>query len=116
MKFKLDENLPLEVADLFRKEGYDIDTIQSEGLTGSSDPEILRQIQIADRILLTTDKGIADIRRFPPEQYLGIVLFRPSKTGRGEVLRFIQQVLPNLLATALSARLVIVSPSGIRSR
>lgn len=55
MNFKLDENLPLEIADAFREAGHEIDSVQSEGLTGASDLIILPQIQI--QILLTMDSG-----------------------------------------------------------
>jgi|ERR1700733_5518205 len=116
MKFKLDENLPVEIADAFRAEGHEIDSVQSEGLTGSSDLVILHRIQVENQILLTMDKGIADIRLFPPSQYPGIVLFRTSTSGRGEVLRFIQATLPDLLSTDIAGRSVGVSPRGIRSR
>jgi predicted nuclease of predicted toxin-antitoxin system len=116
MKFKLDENLPLEIADAFRNAGHEIDSVQSEGLTGSSDLKILEQVQHENRILLTMDKSIADIRLFPPSQHPGIVLFRPSNSGRGEVLRFVQQTLPDLLSINLSGRLAIVTPKGIRLR
>ena len=116
MKFKLDENLPLEIADAFRDAGHEIDSVHDEGLTGVSDEKILAAIQFEGQILLTMDKGIADVRRFPPSEYPGIVLFRPSTSGRGEVLRFVQEALNVLLSTRMSGRLVIVSPSGIRTR
>jgi len=116
MKSKLDENLPLEIADPFRDAGHEIDSVQSEGLTGASDRKILAQIQAGDQILLTMDKGIADIRLFPPSLYPGIVLFRPSTSGRGEVLRFVQRTLPDLLSIDLTGHLAIVSPRGIRIR
>jgi predicted nuclease of predicted toxin-antitoxin system len=116
MKFKLDENLPLEIADAFRDSGHEIDSVQSEGLSGASDLTILDRVQSENRILLTMDKGIADIRRFRPEFYPGIVLFRPSSAGRGEVLRFVQETIPDLLSTDIIGRLVVVSPRGIRSR
>jgi predicted nuclease of predicted toxin-antitoxin system len=116
MKFKLDENLPLEIADAFQDAGHEIDSVQSEGLTGASDLKILYHVQIENQILLTMDKGIADIRLFPPSQYPGIVLFRPATSGRGEVLRFVQQALPDLLSTDMTGRLVVISPRGIRSR
>jgi len=116
MKFKLDENLPLEIAEAFRDAGHEIDSVQSEGLTGATDVKILDQVQIENQILLTMDKGIADIRLFPPSEYPGIVLFRPASSGRGEVLRFVQQALPDLLSISLTGRLVIVSPRGIRIR
>jgi predicted nuclease of predicted toxin-antitoxin system len=85
MKFKLDENLPLEIAVAFQDPGHEIDTVQSEGLVGAPDVEILDHARTEDRILLTMDKGIADVRLFPPSSYPGIVLFRPATSGRGEV-------------------------------
>src|ERR1700733_16049109 len=110
MKFKLDENLPLEIGDTLRNAGHEIDSVQSEGLTGSSDIKILQHVQIENQILFTMDKGIADIRLFPPSQYPGIVLFRPSTSGRGAVLRFVQQALPDILSMEIAGHLVIVSP------
>ena len=90
--------------------------MQSEGLTGATDLTILERVQIENRILLTMDKGIADIRLFPPSQYPGIVLFRPSASGRGEVLQFVQKALPHLLSINLSGHLAIVTSRGIRIR
>ncbi len=116
MKFKLDENLPVEIADSFREAGHQIDTVHDEGLAGAPDIEILEHARIEDRILLTMDKGIADIRLFPPSMYPGIVLFRLATSGRGEVLRFVQEALTDLLSTDIAGRLVIVSPRGIRTR
>jgi predicted nuclease of predicted toxin-antitoxin system len=116
MKFKLDENLPLEIADAFRDTGHEIDSVQSEGLTGASDQEILKRAQAENQVLLTMDKGIADVRIFPPSQYNGIVLFRPSISGRGEVLSFVQRALTDLLSLELSGHLAIVTSRGIRIR
>jgi predicted nuclease of predicted toxin-antitoxin system len=103
-EFKLDENLPLEIAVAFQDSGHYVDV------------EILDHARADDRILLTMDKDIADVRLFPPSEYPGIVRFRPAASGRGEVLRFVRQALPDLLSTNLEGRLVIVSPRGIRVR
>ena len=37
MKFKIDENLPGELADEFRAAGHVADTVYDEGLSGASD-------------------------------------------------------------------------------
>jgi len=55
MKFKLDENLPHEIADAFQDSGHEVDTVQSEGLVGAPDVEILGHARAEDRILLTMD-------------------------------------------------------------
>jgi hypothetical protein len=85
MKFKLHENLPLEIADAFQTLGHELETVQGEGLVGAPNTEILNHARTEGRILLTMDKGIADIRLLPPATYPGIVLFRPATSGRGEV-------------------------------
>ena len=40
MKFKIDENLPVEVAARLRKEKYDAATVMEEDLGGQSDADI----------------------------------------------------------------------------
>ena len=40
MKFKTDENLPLQAAELLRSAGHDADSVLDEGLSGTSDPNL----------------------------------------------------------------------------
>lgn len=99
-----------------RAAGHDADTVFDEGLTGSPDSAIMARVQAEGRALLTLDKGIADIRAYPPHQYAGIILFRPSLTGRAATLAFVRQHLPALLQSTLSGHLFVVSDTGIRIR
>ena len=66
VEFKLDENLPVELRDDLRALGYAADTVYDEKIAGATDEVILEHARIEGRILLTMDKGIADVRRFPP--------------------------------------------------
>ncbi len=116
MKFKVDENLPAEIAADLRAAGHDADTVPDQGLAGSPDTVIMTRVQAEARVMLTMDKGIADIRAYPPAQYAGIVLFRPASTGRAAVLAFVRQHLPAMLSSSLSGHLFVVSETGIRSR
>ena len=116
MKFKLDENLPVELRDDLQTLGHEADTVPDEGLMGAPDSLLLERARDEERVLLTMDKGIADVRRFPPRLYAGIVLFRPSSTGRGEVLAFVRRHLPSILALELKGWLLIVGERSIRVR
>lgn len=116
MKFKLDENLPAEIKVDLNAAGHGADTVVEEGLGGASDSQILSQANLEGRVLLTMDKGIADVRTYPPEQFAGIVLLRPTTQGRSATLSFVRRHLPQLLASDLAGRLIIVSESGIRVR
>ena len=116
MKFKLDENLPVELASDLRSLGYDVDTVHDEGLRGAADPAVVDAALAADRILFTLDKGIANLQRYPVRQHAGVVLFRPDTSGRGAVIAFVRERLPRVLEVDLTNRLIVVGPSRIRFR
>ncbi len=116
MKFKLDENLPVELVYNIRSAGHEAETVVDEGLAGSSDEIVLEVAKEESLVFLTLDKGIGDIRNYPPEQYPGIVLFRPTTTGRGATLNFVRAHLDSLLEMDLSGRLVVVTERGVRIR
>jgi predicted nuclease of predicted toxin-antitoxin system len=114
MKFKLDENLPLELADDLTRLGHDADTVVSEGLAGSDDATVVRAARSSERILMTLDKGIASLLQYP--QPGGIVLFRPDSSGRQHVLLFIRSRLESLLQIDIADRLIVVGADRIRIR
>jgi predicted nuclease of predicted toxin-antitoxin system len=116
VKFKLDENLPVELVMDLRGFGHDADTVTDEGLRGAADPAVLDAAFAADRILFTLDKGIANIRRYPIHQHAGVVLFRPDTSGRGSVIAFVRERLNKVLEMDLAGRLTIVGLSRIRFR
>ena len=78
MRFKIDENLPAELAQDLQTFGHDAETVASEGLGGTDDPTLVEHWSRENRVLLTLDKGIGDIRQYPPETLHGLVLFRAS--------------------------------------
>jgi predicted nuclease of predicted toxin-antitoxin system len=116
MRFKLDENLPTElVADLQRL-GQEADTVWTEGLAGAPDTTVLQRARTEQRAVLTLDKGMADVRRFPPAKFPGIVLFRPGRLGPDTVLAFVRRYLPVLLAIDVGGRLVVITEREVRIR
>jgi predicted nuclease of predicted toxin-antitoxin system len=116
MNFKIDENLPAEIADELRTRGYSAETVPEEGMSGAADSFLLNAALLENRILLTLDKGIADLRRYPSQSHAGVVLFRPDRAGRKFVAEFIFARLDALLMLDLSGRVTIVSQSQIRRR
>jgi predicted nuclease of predicted toxin-antitoxin system len=116
MKFKLDENLPLELADDILRLGHDADSVHGENLDGADDATVVRAAFGAGRILITLDKGIASLLRYPLQNHAGVVLFRPDASGRREVLSFVRLRLDNLLEMESNGRLTVVGPTQIRVR
>jgi hypothetical protein len=116
MKFKVDENLPAELVYDLRRADQEAETVTDENLSGAPDSIVLERVRSEGRVLLTLDKGIGDIRTYPPQQYAGIVLFRPQTTGRGATLSFVCRHLDTLLRLDLVGHLVVVTERGIRIR
>ena len=116
MKFKLDENLPQDLADDLAQLGCDTDTVHSEGLVGADDLAVVGAARSSGRILMTLDKGIASLLQYPVYKHSGVVLFRPKAFGRRVVLSFARSRLKNLLEMELVGRLTVVGQNRIPVR
>lgn len=62
MKFKIDENLPVEVATMLRESGYDATTVHDQNLIGEPDAHLASVCQTEKRAVITLDIDFADIR------------------------------------------------------
>lgn len=62
MDFKIDENLPTDVAHLLRQVGHRASTALEQGLGGASDSERAAVCQKEGLALITLDRDFADIR------------------------------------------------------
>jgi predicted nuclease of predicted toxin-antitoxin system len=116
MKLKLDENIPIELLDDLLSLGHEADSVKSEGLAGEPDQVILERARAEARVLLTLDKGIGNVRAFPPNEFSGIVLLRPPSSGRDGTLSFARKHLPAILAEDMIGRLLVVTDQGLRRR
>ena len=116
MRAKLDENLPVETAELLRAAGWICDTVHDEGLAGADDPTVGAACQAEARVLFTLDLDFADIRAYPPNKHVGIVVFRPAEPSRRQVLQLVVRVLPVLAAEWAEHQLWIVEPARVRVR
>jgi predicted nuclease of predicted toxin-antitoxin system len=86
MKVKLDENIPVRLADELALLGHDVDTVQSEGLTGRSDGDIWSSAQHDGRLLITQDLDFSDVRKFKPGTHQGLLLVRLREPGANALL------------------------------
>ena len=116
MKFKVDENLPVEVADLFRKAGYDAATIHDQNLIGETDDNIATVCQSEKRAIVTLDTDFADIRSYPPDNYFGIIVMRLKQQDKPYVLNIVNRWIKALPEEPLEGHLWIVDERQIRIR
>ncbi len=116
LKFKVDENLPREVAEALAAAGYDALTVEQQGLSGRSDDDIENVCRAEGRVIVTCDLGFADIRRHPPEHRPGAVVLRLRHQETPRVVRVLAGVIQLLDKEPLAGRLWVVDESGIRVR
>lgn len=116
MKFKVDENLPVEAADALRAAGHDSLTIHDQRMVGDPDPQIAAICQAEQRAILSLDLDFGDIRAYPPGEYYGIVVLRPRIQAKPTVLRLVTQLVPLLDSEPLAGNLWIIDESGLRIR
>jgi predicted nuclease of predicted toxin-antitoxin system len=116
MRFKIDENLPVEFAQLLQAAGYSAETVPAEGLGGQPDEAIFAFCQQEQRVLVTLERGFGDIRRYPLGLHAGIIVLRPARQDREMCLALLEQLLPLLREQEVVGRIWIVELGRVRVR
>jgi predicted nuclease of predicted toxin-antitoxin system len=116
LKFKVDENMPVEVAALLAQAGHDALTVADQQLGGHSDPDVADVCQRESRVIVTLDLDFANIRTYPPADYAGIVVLRLARLDKRRVLSAVQRLLPTLDQEPLAGKLWIVDETTVRIR
>ena len=116
MRFKVDENLPVELAEELRVAGYDAITLASQRLTGTADFDLAEVCRSETRAMVTLDLDFADIRTYPPEDYPGLIVLRIARQDKPYVLSVFRKVLEMIRREPLEERLWIVEEKRIRIR
>jgi len=114
--FKIDENLPVEAAELLSGAGHDAMTVQEQGLSGEPDSHISAICMSESRAIVTLDLDFADIRSYPPEEYSGIIVLRLTRQDKLHVMQVLSGLVPRLEQTPFVGKLWIVDESTIRIR
>jgi predicted nuclease of predicted toxin-antitoxin system len=118
MRFLIDANLPRAIIAVVQSLGHQAEFARDIGLASATDEQIAEHALQYRAALLTRDLDFADIRRYPPERYLGIVVLRLPDTAVAEeiaaaVKRFLSE--PRFIAS-LASRLAVVEEDRVRFR
>ncbi len=116
MRFKTDENLPVEIAELLSQHGHDAITVAAQGLGGVADPGVASVCQAEKRAIVTLDLDFSDIRRYPPESYAGIIVLRPVLQTIPALLTMLTRAIALLATEPLDGCLWIVDDHRVRIR
>ncbi len=116
MKFKLDENIPVEASILLQDAGRDAATVLDQNMGGEADQFVIQVCARESRALITLDLDFADIRTYPPSEYHGIFVLRVKQQSRPKVLEAVRRLIPLLPSESVEGQLWIVEENKIRVR
>ena len=116
MKIELDENIPTRLTSILGRLGHEVDTVNSEGLTGRDDATIWEGAQRTGRFLITQDLDFSDVRRYIPGGHNGLLLIRLRDPGRNALLRRIQTVFESEEIESWEGCFVVATDRKIRVR
>jgi len=114
--FKIDENLPDEIAGLLLAGSHDAKTVGGQNLKGVNDKKLMALCKEEGRALVTLDTDFANIRAYPPEKYNGIIVLRVVSQGKKHVIDIFAKVFIAIGREPLNQRLWIVEENAIRIR
>lgn len=116
MKFKIDENLPIDLVEILKEAKYDAMSIIDQNLSGKADIQIASTCQKEKRIFVTLDMDFADIRSYPPDQYSGLIVLRLKRQDKPYILKIFSHLLRLFPKKPIYHHLWIVEENKIRIR
>ena len=116
MRFKLDENLDVRAEAALSAAGHDVATVVGQGLGGALDPVIAETVRTEGRILVTLDRGFADLRAYPPGTHPGIVVLRVRRQGLPSVTAALELLAAYDGLAGIGGCTVIVTDASVRVR
>jgi len=115
-KFKVDENVPLKVAEELRLSGYDVATVYDESMQGCNDVEIIGRCKTEERILITLDLDFSNVLLYPPKDLSGIIVLRPLSQSVNCIIDLVRKLQKKLKLETPIGKLWIVEENKIRVR
>jgi hypothetical protein len=112
--FKVDENLPREVANLLREHGYDAATVHEQAARRSSRLRHRKDMQSGEPRAGHPGSRFLQHPRISPAEHPGIVVLRTDHHDKQTVLALVSRVLPVLAKEPVHGVLWIVEPDRMR--
>lgn len=116
MKFFLDENISIKVAQALRDAGYDAVAAIDAGLSGATDAGIRQFCTQSGSILVTLDADFGNILRFSPAGTKGVIWVRSIVSSNLALMTLLSRSLPMLAGKDLQDSLIVIDDDKIRIR
>jgi predicted nuclease of predicted toxin-antitoxin system len=116
MKFKIDENLPVEVVFALSDHGHDAISVVDQNLAGAVDSVVANVCRSEQRAVVTLDMDFADVRTYLPEEYSGLIVLRPRVHTISAIVRLTMQLVRLFESLSPVGQLWILDEFHVRIR
>lgn len=106
MKFLMDEDVPLKLANALSSRGHDCVRVKPS----SADLENAKRAKAEERLLITLDKDFTNISMYPPSQY-NILIFQIHPPYADKIIEAMEKLLRALQPSEFKG-LIIAEKSG----
>ena len=111
---KLDESTDYRrLRPVLQNAGFEVLTVDSQGLKGAADAEVIRAAANEWAILVTQDPDMADLRKASTQRGI-IVVLRPGRYGPDVAAELLERVLSDPDITLVPGTMVVARPGKIR--
>lgn len=114
--FLTDENIPVKIVEYLRSAGYKVYDLREQKIKYLTDDQILNIANEKKFVLLTFDKHFANITKYPPEKYSGIIRIRIHPPIFEDIKNALRNLLDKIDVKNITGKLVILEKKGFRIR
>jgi predicted nuclease of predicted toxin-antitoxin system len=116
--FLVDASMPRGTATLIHSRAHNATDVRDIGMGGAPDQDIAAYAQAHQMAILSRDFDFADVRNYPPNQYMGLVVIDlPSTATAPTILKLVENFIQDSQALSnLPGRLAIIQPGRNRFR
>jgi len=116
MKFKLDENLPIQAQQDLLQAGFDSHSVFDENIQGIDDDSLIEIASKENRILITLDLDFSNITHYPPDKYNGIIVLRPKDQDIKSISLLLKKTILLMSSERIEKGLWIVDNNKVRMK
>ena len=117
MRFLVDEDLPRSLATALRSAGHEVFDVRDIGLRGRPDHEVFQAAQERGAVLVSGDRGFANILSHPPGSHAGILIAHfPNEMPTTVLNEQVLSAVKSLEEGEITGNLVMVEPGRLRIR
>jgi len=110
----LDENVPRDVTEWLKKNGFNSIKVSDTNLKGSKDSILADYASKNHLMLITLDKGFGRLYRTFPKGTLTVLIIRTKQATPANIIKVLTSAQPKIDQKNLEGKLVILSKNRIR--